>query len=467
MHQALLEVSESVTVQAFNHREQCAGVDRQHMLRQLPRGMHPLAFQDLIEVGEGFVRTVMPMRKDDANPFPGIDEGYPSVIRRPDGVWQMWAHDRYWESDEGVTWRAPKLHRQSTNGSPHCNLVFHDVAQWDPYLGRKIPPHMPAVTWDDAAADEDLRYRAFGLFLVSPGSGHLTAYASRDGIDWRVLRERAIIVRNDSQHRGFRDPANKRWRVYHRPGWNARMISLSESHDADGLDFCKAHPCLEPDVQDKLRCIEHYAISVFPYDGGYIGFLKMYEKRWDSRRCWIELVVSRDGFNWQRLPDRTPFLPLGDDNAWDAYCHSPGHSLVEVEDGHWFYYDSWNTAHVGPLEQSGKVGVGRAFLPRRKLMRCIAATSQSWLRTHAMLLDGRELRVDVDARGGELRAALQRFDGSPIPGYTAADCIPVTTEGLATPLRFTGGDLSRWVDQPLRIVFAATKGVKLDAIGLA
>jgi|GEM_PF-6501836 len=462
----LVEVREAATTQAFCHREQCAGVDRQHMLRELPRGMHSMAFQDMIEVGEGWVRSVTPMQKDDANPFTGVDAGYPSVVRRPDGAWQMWCHDRYWESDDGHKWQAPRLGLHEVNGSKRNNVVFHEVAEWDPCLDRSVPPHMPAITWDAGASSDDMRYRAFGMFLVAPGSGHLSTYASADGIRWRVLKDKAIIVRNDSQHRGFRDPINNRWRVYHRPGWNARMISMSESKDADGLDFSKAHPSLEPDVYDKLRTLEHYAISVFPYDGGYIGFLKMYEKRWDSRRCWLELVVSRDGFNWQRLPDRTPILPLGGDGAWDAYCHSPGHSLVEVEGGHWFYYDAWNTAHIGLIKANGNVGVGRAFLPRRRLMTCTATARRSWMRSHAMLLNGRELRVDADASNGELRASLQRFDGTTPEGFGADDCTPLTIACMEAPLRFTGGNLSQFAGQPLRIILEATKGVKLDAIGL-
>jgi len=446
-----MSIAETESFSPYEVREEMCGVDRAHALHRLDQGMHPLCFQDILEWGRGVVRRVVPARKDPANPL--LEGGYPSVIRRPeDGVWQLWAGDCYAESADGVQWSDPQP-------------AFQDVLWWDPYIREHIIPGIPAVVLDEQAPP-DCRYRMFGHFMVAPGAGYISSYVSPDGVTWRLFREKQIIVRNDSQNRGFRDTRTGTWWVYHRPGWNARMISRSQSNDADGTDFEKPRPCLEPDLHDKLHHLEPYAISVHPYDGGYLGFVKMYSKRWDNRTCWIELVVSRDGYNWQRLPDRTPIVPLGPDGAWDALCHSPGHSLVPDTGGHWFYYDSWNTVHVPGMADNSTNRIGRAFLRTRRLMECRSASRDGILKTFPMLLTGQTLAVDADAAAGELRASIERFDGTVPEGYARTDCSAITADGTEMALHFRGGHLGRFAAQPVRIVLHLTKDVSVYGLGV-
>ena len=456
--------------------EETLGLTREHVLTTLPPVMHPLCFQDLIEHGTGILRRVLPARKDEANPvieperpWEGRGIGYVSVIREPDtGLWRMWYGCNaegvspadgtsgrgvaYAESDDGAHWRRPELGKYEFEGS-RANNICH--------LGQS-----GAVTLDETAEPEK-RHRMFANRLYK-NTGCIYSLVSPDGLNWNMFRDEQIRIRNDSQNRGFKCPYTGKWYVYHRPGWCTREVARSESVDEDGTEFMKPFPSLRPDLYDRVVGIEDYAISVHPYDGGFIGMLRIYCKRWDDRTTWIELVASRDGMRWQRLTDRTPIIGLGEDGEWDSRMTAPGYSLVPDGDGHWFYYDSWEVPHFsGATSQTGaRCRVGRAFIPRRRLMECVAGLDDTTMHTFPMIPQGDTLKLDADATGGEIRASIQNFDGTTPEGFAKDEASALTGECVEGAIHFKGGSLRQFGNQPVRIVIHMTRNARVYALGV-
>ena len=66
---------------------------------------------------------------------------------------------------------------------------------------------------------------------------------------------------------------------------------------------------------------------------------------------------------------------------------------------------------------------------------------------------GRCLFVNADALAGFVRAQVEDEAGTPIPGFTFADCTPVVTDSTKAQLRFRGGDLSALRGRVVRLRF--------------
>ena len=434
---------------------------------ELEPGLNPVCFEDFVQTGHGVVRRLVFPQKDERNPvlepeMPWEATGvlYPSVWKSPEnGRWRMWYSTRekvicYAESDDGVDWRRPELGRVAHGGSKANNIVL-------------AAPHPTPCVYCDPAADPDQRYR-----LTVSDTGHyqheggIKMYASPDGIDWTLLRDPAINVRNDSQCPILKHPKTGEWLAYHRPGFGLRTLTCSKS--PDGLAWRGGGHKIFPDDLDRPQHIENYAIAVFPCHGGFIGIMKQFANVWYDKRCWLELVVSRDGLNWQRLTDRRPIIPLGGDGAWDSLCMSPGHGFVPEGDGHWFYYDCWNARHTGELnEPYARSCIGRAFFVTNRLAEIYATGQTAWVATVPCRIRGEKLEVDYDAANGEIRGQIEYEDSAPAEGFALEDSSVLTGCSHEGEIRFRGGSLGRFGRVPVRIAIHLQRGARVYAFGVA
>jgi hypothetical protein len=73
--------------------------------------------------------------------------------------------------------------------------------------------------------------------------------------------------------------------------------------------------------------------------------------------------------------------------------------------------------------------------------------------TKPVVFAGSELLVNLAAGSGEMRAELQDDAGKPIRGYTAAECAPLTGDGVALAVRWRTGNVRQLAGKPVRIVF--------------
>ena len=68
--------------------------------------------------------------------------------------------------------------------------------------------------------------------------------------------------------------------------------------------------------------------------------------RQDQTAMDSQLATSRDGLDFQRLPDRPKLLEVGPDGAWDHGMVLVYPGWVEVGDEWWLYYAGWDGPHV-------------------------------------------------------------------------------------------------------------------------
>lgn len=452
------------------------------MIEKLKRTMYWSAFEDLFEAGDGVTRRVVPGRKDNRNPvftaempWEGKSISYPTVLRDPEtNRWQMWYRASgfvcYAESADGAHWERPHIGRVSFQGSTANNIVFDPRAHFADCDGG-------CVLRDDSD-DPAERYK---MCLAEGGrnrtSGGIHLLISPNGLDWTVKKAPIIQIHNDSQTPFLRDPVTGEYLIFHRPNFIVRSLAVSRSKDC--LEWRGHNHFIKPDAHDDILHLEPYAIAVFPYDGHFLGFLKMYARQWYDRRCWIELVVCRDDWEtghgayaraerWQRLSDRAPVVALGNTDDWDNFRMAPGHGLVPDGDGHWFYYHCVNALHVASSNASPHTqsSVGRAYFPKRGFFEWYADAGVSWLRTKPLFFSGDTLTLDYNAGDGTVRAGVLLPDGRQPDGFTPADCQPLTGASHDGKIAFKGGSLKQFADRPVHLVFHLQHGGRLFAFGV-
>ena len=113
-------------------------------------------------------------------------------------------------------------------------------------------------------------------------------------------------------------------------------------------------------------------MKVFPYEGIYIGLVQVFHATPDDATLDVQLAVSRDGLNFTRVGDRSPFIPLGPVGSWDRFNHSlANNDPFPVGDDLHFYYGGRSYRHTpydGPDKGPSNAGVGIAVAPRDRFV---------------------------------------------------------------------------------------------------
>ena len=183
-----------------------------------------------------------------------------------------------------------------------------------------------------------------------------------------------------------------------------------------------------------------------PYQGVYIGLVWIFpsvpaSRDWsaDTPVTWPELVVSRDGFAWERVAFGEPFLPLGPADSFDCRQIRTASSMVTLGDRILLVYSGSSHPHVS----AHKYDIGVATL-RLDGFAAIAANGggAGTLLTRPLLLPPGELRVNASPEpGGSVRAEVLGGDGARLEGYGLDDCQAVETD--------TKDGLLRWRERAL------------------
>ena len=186
----------------------------------------------------------------------------------------------------------------------------------------------------------------------------------------------------------------------------------------------------------------------------------------------LELGYSRDGFQFSR-PDRTPFLASsrrsGDWNR--AYLHAAGGVCVVVGDELRFYFAGFSgeSPALGP-GQEGDRGINRyrmyagastglATLRRDGFAAMAAEDEPGSLTTRPLSFSGAHLFVNAACADGELCVEVVDERGEVVPGYRAADCVPLAGDSTRRRMVWRGaGSLARLAGRPVRFRFHLRRG---------
>jgi len=378
----------------------------------------------------------------------------------------------YATSTDGVHWEKPVIDAEAGT-----NIVQFDPPQsWVAGAG---------VVIDDAEPNDDRRFKMTYLAQPTLKSASLQsclAY-SADGRHWRAEPQNPVIPYSDTQIAPYWDTRLSRFVAYLRFGPpNVRIISRIESRDF--LHWSNKVTVVNKSALDAPFATELYTMNVLPYAGAYVGLLNTYHgetiQQIPEDQPWMDrvdnqLVFSRNGVTWQRVlhdgvataaqlkedrnwkqeAEQATFLPYGEyKRDWDWGQVYPFHPPLVVGDEVRFYYTGMSSRHWASYhkDEPGS-GIGLATL-RIDGFVAVEAPDAGTLTTKPLVFFGDTLVVNADADEGSVVVEALRADGNPLPGFTAADCTPLTTDNVRHVVEWgSRADCALLQGSPIRLRF--------------
>ena len=372
------------------------------------------------------------------------------------------------ESKDGLVWERPPVGR---NGD---NIVLPDQRADTFSVFPGYDTDAPYANW---------------RISISPGGNPTRSaeYVSSDGISWRFLR---TTGQHDDCTTMFYNPFLGKWVWSLRAGWrNRSRIYHAHKDFYDGADWhfpVRAHTntvdCalwLACDNADLSRTLDGkvyanaqlYNVDAVPYESVMVGLFKILcgHDNGEAARAGmpkttsIHFAYSRDGFHFTR-PDRTPAIDQSGwgSGAWDSGYVGNISSCFAIKDERlWFYYvgargDATQNDPPRCMLANGmhyNFCVGLATL-RRDGFVGLVADGRGEVTTKSVTFSGRHLFVNAECRFGSLAAEVLDEAGNVLPGFAAADCLPLArTDSTKAEIRWRGGDLATLVGRPVRFRF--------------
>jgi len=369
-------------------------------------------------------------------------------------------------SRDGLYWEKPFVREVSWNGSLENNLVCaHGLMD---------------VLYDPRDPNPNRRYKAVG-FVLEPDSHHCATFTSPDGIHWSGPH---VKIRSSDEFHLTYDDLREQFVVTVKCGNKyGRAVALATSRDFDNwtepvyifgaderdqeigrqrIETAKADPdrivSLYDDPEKYITDI--YNMPVFNYEGVTIGMPAVFNQMGPLPQgnqggiCNVELTVSRDLKEWHRVADRAIFIPVGPKHHFDAgFLLACAYPQVRDE-GIWFYYAAEPVPHAHNKVSHDDYGIGVAMLRRDGFVSLDAGEAGGTLLTRPLKLGGKGLYVNLLAPAGEARVEVLTEEGSPLPGFSAEECVPIPGDGVRLPVEWRGGpDLASFADRPVQLRF--------------
>ncbi|WP_437223699.1 hypothetical protein SH661x_003319 [Planctomicrobium sp. SH661] len=384
------------------------------------------------------------------NPAKDRIELYYSATKRPYDAKLAVAYS----SDEGMTWSRPELDVFPWEGKP-SNIVWPG-RYWS---------HGPCVLFDPHDPDANRRYKLFLTAApVDPanenaktGPKGIDVAFSPDGVQWTPAAGNPVIpgFNSDTGNCVIWDAKKNVYRAYVRIRCNVgRSVAITESPDF--IHWSEPRTIYIPTHFDAARKWEFYGLSVTQIGEQYIGLVWVFPSVPESGNMqshsavtWPELVVSRDGENWERPFPGEAFLPLGDADQFDHRQIRPASSLTLLPDRVLLLYSGSPHAHVAGHTWD----IGLATLRADGFASLQAGEEAGEIVTRALLPDGKQLQLNAHVQaGGEIRAELLNDKGEPIKGFTLADSNPLKGDHLNAPVAWKNqAELPATAGQPVKL----------------
>jgi hypothetical protein len=181
--------------------------------------------------------------------------------------------------------------------------------------------------------------------------------------------------------------------------------------------------------------------------GVYWGFLEPFRM---NDFIHTELVVSRDGVHFDRLPGRPKLIEYGPDGSWDDEMIFASPSWVEVGDEWWIYYTGWDGPHGTP-ERNGAFGLAK--IRKEGFISLRGPRSGGVVCTRQLRWPGGDLVVNADATKGVLHVRVSDERRKPIAGFDHDDCDLFRGDQTAHRVTWHDRSLAEMTGQVLRLEF--------------
>lgn len=362
----------------------------------------------------------------------------------------------YAESDDGIHWNKPELGLFSVNGSDRNNVVLAGHA---PYSHNFAPFYNTRPDAPDAE-----RY----LAVAGTKSTGLAAFASEDGLRWRMLEEG--IIRDgafDSQNVAFWSESEQSYVCYFRT-WSGggydgyRWVSRSTSPDFIHWS--------EPEVMDAGNAPpEHiYTNQTLAYYRAPHIYISLAARFMPGRRIVSSEVAAQLGVEPGYFNDCSDnVLMTSRGGAHYERCFMEAFVRPGIGLEHWTSrtnYPAWGLAPTGEHEMSFYIqhsyGQPTARLDRYTLRvdgfaSIRAGYDGGTFTTRPLLFKGDALYVNFStSAAGGIRVALLDATGAPIPGFTGDDADELIGNMTDRIVRWNdNADVGALAGMPIRLRF--------------
>ncbi|MBI3945360.1 MAG: hypothetical protein HY321_05540 [Armatimonadetes bacterium] len=360
------------------------------------------------------------------------------------------------ESADGTLWeRGPALKLRTVGDVPAGSALnldrFYGTGGFD---ARSIVLHDP----------HDVPERRYKLLLfpyvrgIEGGPGVVDC--SADGTEWTIHFDYRWYTQpkgSDCTNCLFYNPRRKVWQAICRRWNNDRRIAMTQSADLE--HWSEPRVIVQPDALDS-PLLQLYGMPVMEYEGYFIGGLQCYQvphreegpAPWSKWAGFVEgqLAYSYDGELWLR-PHRNAFVPRNEPGCWASSSVYP---VTLRPDGKRFLINALGPRghHASKRQESRLVEYelrrdGFAYFESlgnfgRLVTRCLVPNAGATVTLNYAAPDG---RLQVQA----LDAAY-----APVPGYTFAECSPLTGDEIEGGVRWKSrADLSPLAGQRIRLEF--------------
>lgn len=450
---------------------------------------HKQLFLDdhVVETTDGLTRTLHPVDRhgpviepDESIGQLGLQADCPPIWNPVTEMYQWWFFARYSSpaqgpylktairrahfatSNDGVRWERPNLGLYELDGSTDNNLAAD-------------PEGLTAndILRDEHEPDPVRRYK--GMF----GGGLRSFGVSPDGFDWTMLDVPGVPSQDTSDM--LYDEYTQQFLLYHKHSteWGrsvwlstckefgdwSEAVLVFHSDETDKENAAKRIRAvtddpdyLTPPIIDEQDYIAQiYKMPVMPYEGIYIGFPVLYNPsglipppRGNATGIsQVELTVSRDLYNWDRVANREVFIPLdkwNGSNYGTSQVLTCGRPVVRDNGEIWVYYVAnrargnkelyWyspGSSHIdrhyfNDSDESGMaLNLGKV---RPQGFVSLDAENEGTLLTKPFLTDGKGLNINANIRGGLYAELLDATTMQPLHGFAKNDCQTVTGDQL-------------------------------------
>jgi len=387
----------------------------------------------------------------------------------------------YAESPDGIQWTKPRLGFVEIDGSTANNIMLKNAVRFLPFLDTR--PGVPA----------DERFKANAV-----GDKGLVGYVSSDGIRWRKLRDEPIVTSTiynsfDSQNVMFWSEVEQKYVLYARhmeDGRRATMRAVSENF----LDWTRPTPMTYSDTGSTTPSANLYTNQTQPYFRAPHIYLALPARiffadtnhivREDDIAAANQKVVTPElrRFVKENLPPHRRLSTHSAGDHADAVLLSTRAGSTQFDFNFLESFirpgiglENWTTRtnypacgiiQTSPTEIS--LYVQRHFAQATGHVQRMTLRLDGFASVHApfaggqmlskpLTFSGRELEINYStSAAGSIRVELQRPDGSPVAGYSLAECVEMTGDSIGHVVlwREKRSDLSDRSGEPIRLKFA-------------
>jgi hypothetical protein len=368
----------------------------------------------------------------------------------------------YAESDNGIDWLRPLFDLEPYGDIQKTNILMSGEGE------AKAPHVIPGI--ESGETRDGIEVRNLGMLpkAVLRGNAYLMFYCdhshylatSEDGIRWKQQQSKLIPNRVDCFQSIVYDPKVKEYAIYYRnkliygdrpkddpSRGNTRFMSRLAGKDLWTLWNHLPVPVMIPDGEDDGR---FYNMPVMRYGDVYLGFVSQFAEK--PQRIEVELVYSRDGFDWRRLPGERRIIACGAAGSWDSGMTFSADRILEVGDEWWLYY----TGHDGYHDSTGRKGaLGLIKFGKERLVSIQADSrgKQSFVVSRPIVWPGGDLVIKADAAGGSVRVAVTDLHRQAYKGFSIEESVPLTGDEVRHKLAWRGGKMDSLKGKAVRIEF--------------